>query len=230
MCLPGSKIPDWFSHQCVGPSVTVQLPFENKILGFAICGLSNFKCPQYASDLSATCFCSFKGYDDNYSFSFCLLDWSVSVLQLNWSFKSRRFLRSDHIFMGYVPWPKSIIEEGNAEGGGRGKAGEEIRINYTEATFRIVLQSRGYTRGFMVPEQNHSITSCGVRFFYANHEEEYVKNPSIKQTKSRHDVSHQDFVKPMVAVAKRSREVCCDDVAEPSEGIPKRRNLSECPF
>lgn len=159
MCIPGNKVPEWFSHQCAGSSVSVQLPvnrFENKLLGFAICAVINFESPHYASDLSVKCFCTFKGYFGDHIFSFYLVDWSVFLLQLDWSFKSKRFLQSDHMFLAYVPWPESIIEEE-----------EQANVYYTAVTYRIVLQSRGYSRDFRSPVQNHSIRSCGVRFIHA---------------------------------------------------------------
>lgn len=117
MFLPGSKVPDWFSHQSMGSSVTVQLPlnwFENefKLPGFAICGVTNFNSPTYVSNLSAKCFCTLKGNCGDYSFGFYLEDWREFLLQPCWSFTSNRFLQSDHMFLGYVPWPESIIEEG----------------------------------------------------------------------------------------------------------------------
>lgn len=148
MCLPGNKVPEWFSHQCAGSSLSVQLPvnrFKNKLLGFAICAVINFESPHCASDLSAKCFCTFKGYFGDHIFFFHLVDWSVFLLQLDWSFKSKRFLQSDHMFLAYVPWPESIIEEE-----------ERANVCYTAVTYRIVLQSRGY-----------SIRSCGVRFIHA---------------------------------------------------------------
>ncbi|KAH9783041.1 Disease resistance-like protein DSC1 [Citrus sinensis] len=40
ICLPGNEIPDWFSHQCLGSSLTVQLPqhtCNGSFIGFAFC-------------------------------------------------------------------------------------------------------------------------------------------------------------------------------------------------
>ncbi|KAH9782999.1 Disease resistance-like protein DSC1 [Citrus sinensis] len=40
ICLPGNEIPDWFSHQCLGSSLTVQLPQHScngSFIGFAFC-------------------------------------------------------------------------------------------------------------------------------------------------------------------------------------------------
>ncbi|PRQ59651.1 putative winged helix-turn-helix DNA-binding domain, leucine-rich repeat domain, L [Rosa chinensis] len=99
MSLPGSEIPDWFNFQCRGSSFTVQLPpnwFDNKFLGFAICAVGDIKGSQNeASDLSALCHCSLKGNHGQYSFSSTLLDWG---------FTTDRILKSDHMFMAYVPW------------------------------------------------------------------------------------------------------------------------------
>ncbi|XP_068316350.1 disease resistance protein RPV1-like [Pyrus communis] len=98
MSLPGSDIPDWFSQQCTGSSVTARLQlnlFHNKLLGFAICAVSNFKSAHYcASNLSVQCFCTFKGNHHEYS---------SNIYMLDWDFKTDRFLESDHMFLGYVP-------------------------------------------------------------------------------------------------------------------------------
>ncbi|KAH9726986.1 Disease resistance-like protein DSC1 [Citrus sinensis] len=40
ICLPGNEIPDWFSHQCLGSSLTIQLPHHScngSFIGFAFC-------------------------------------------------------------------------------------------------------------------------------------------------------------------------------------------------
>ncbi|KAB2615663.1 TMV resistance protein N-like [Pyrus ussuriensis x Pyrus communis] len=73
MSLPGSEIPDWFSHQCMGSSVTMQLPLNSyhyKVLGFAICTVRDHS---------------------DFNYNFYMVDWGSRV----------RFLDSDHIFLGY---------------------------------------------------------------------------------------------------------------------------------
>ncbi|GAY67666.1 hypothetical protein CUMW_258430 [Citrus unshiu] len=44
--LPGSEIPDWFSHQSSGSSICIQLPphsFCRNLIGFAFCAVPDFK-------------------------------------------------------------------------------------------------------------------------------------------------------------------------------------------
>ncbi|CAN6724609.1 unnamed protein product [Malus baccata var. baccata] len=72
-CLPGSEVPDWFSYRCRGSSVNVQLPlnlYSDKFSGFAICAVCNLQGAHSVSDLSALCFCNFKGNHGQHSFSF----------------------------------------------------------------------------------------------------------------------------------------------------------------
>ncbi|KAM1054509.1 hypothetical protein EV1_001774 [Malus domestica] len=147
MSLPGSDIPDWFSQQCTGSSVTAQLQlnlFHNKLLGFAKCAVSNFKSAHYcASNLSVQCFCTFKGNHHEYS---------SNIYMLDWDFKTDRFLESDHMFLGYVPWSKyGLIETGK-------QANERC---YTEATFKFDVKDGGYVRDFRAAVRYPSIRRNG---------------------------------------------------------------------
>ncbi|XP_061999574.1 disease resistance protein RPV1-like [Rosa rugosa] len=144
MCLPGSEVPDWFTHRSRGFSVSVPLPanwLDCSFLGFAICAVLKYQdVHHYTSPLSATCLCTFKGRSDECSFSFDLLD---SVFRID------RILQSDHIFQGYVSWSDChLIPEG-----------KRVNETYTEATFQIVVESEFTT-------EQHRITSSGVRFVY----------------------------------------------------------------
>ncbi|KAL6123301.1 hypothetical protein ACLB2K_075823 [Fragaria x ananassa] len=172
MSLPGSEIPHWFNHQCKGFSVNVQLPqnwFDDKFLGFALCVVSNFKgAHNDASNLSAICYCTFKGNHGEYKFNFQLLDWG---------FRTNRFLQSDHMFLGYVPWSQYRCSN-------EGKPVSERY--YTEATFEIVVENGVYTHeNNRTVIRRHCITSCGVRLFHGDYME--VQNLSIAQPNSHHD-------------------------------------------
>ncbi|XP_050387840.1 TMV resistance protein N-like isoform X2 [Argentina anserina] len=172
MSLPGSEIPRWFNHQCNGFSVNVQLPqnwFDDKFLGFALCVVSNFKGPHNdASDLSAVCYCTFKGNHGEYKFNFHLLDWD---------FRTNRFLQSDHMFLGYVPWSQYRFS----------KEGKPVSERYyTEATFEIAVENGVYTQDDnRTVIRRHCITSCGVRLFHGDYME--AQNLSITQPNSHHD-------------------------------------------
>ena len=46
VCYPGSEIPEWFSFQSMGSSVTLELPpgwFNKNFVGFALCAIA----PEY---------------------------------------------------------------------------------------------------------------------------------------------------------------------------------------
>lgn len=170
MSLPaGSEIPDWFDYQCKGFSLTVQLPpnwLDDKFLGFAICAVSDFKgAYNDASELSAQCYCTLKGNHGEDSFDFTLLDWGFT--------RDTRFLKSDHMFLAYVPWSEyRLIKEGKP-------VNERL---YTDATFEIVVENGVYTRDFRTVTRRRCITSCGVRFFRGSY-----MDLSIAASKSHHD-------------------------------------------
>ncbi|CAN6569318.1 unnamed protein product [Malus baccata var. baccata] len=103
MYLPGSNLSDWFSHQCSRSSVTVHLPpvSDHKILVFAVCGVTKFNYAHYTSDLSALCFCTFKGEHGERCFCFDLLDLNITRGSL---------LESDYMILGHQF--SSIASEG----------------------------------------------------------------------------------------------------------------------
>lgn len=143
--LLGSETPDWFNHQCIGSSITVQLPenlFDNKFLGFSISGITDFKGGHYASKLSAQCFCTFSGNHSKYSFNFSLVDWG---------FTTDRFLKSDHMFLGYVPWSEYRLI----------KKGEPVdQRYYTEAKFKIVEKNEVIVHDFTAAAVAEVQQSC----------------------------------------------------------------------
>ncbi|KAM2058109.1 hypothetical protein ACFX16_030725 [Malus domestica] len=81
-----------------------------------------------------------------------MVDWGSRV----------RFLNSDHIFLGYVPWSKcTLIETGKLPS----------KHCYTEATFKIVVKENGaYASDFKAAVRYPSIGRVGLHFIYANHE------------------------------------------------------------
>ncbi|XP_024174555.1 disease resistance-like protein DSC1 [Rosa chinensis] len=174
--IPGTEIPEQFIHQGRGSSVTAQLPqnwfHSNKFLGFAICAVTNQ--PQGVDywKLSARCFCTFKGDHCEYRFSFSLFNIYFDGFYRDW-------LVSNHMLVGYVPWSEFGIN------------GEEVNErHYTEAKFEIELLHRetleedGVLFDPCIERCDPCIERCGVRFVFANNEDE--------------EVAHQDFGEPMV--------------------------------
>ncbi|XP_062001518.1 disease resistance-like protein DSC1 isoform X2 [Rosa rugosa] len=163
--LPGSEIPEWFTHQCRGSSVTAKLPpnwFDNKFLGFTICAVtnkpeemiaSNVSDPHRSFTLTARCFCTFKGDLCEYRFSFYLFE--VHSGGSEW-------FESNHMLMGYVPWSEF----------GMIKREEVNERRYKEAKFEIQLQYSSNRLGHCIGEFYPSIERCGVRFAFANNEED----------------------------------------------------------
>lgn len=151
MHLSGSRVPDWFNHQCSGSSVTLQLP-HNKILGFAVCAVSNLEqgALNFAAVRSALCICTFIGNRGQHSFGFQLLDGR---------FRADRFFESDHIFVGYKIGLTKQVEL-------------DDECYYTEATFRITVDDDGVsTNDFRTVKDCSCIRSCGVRVLHFNNEE-----------------------------------------------------------
>lgn len=149
MHLSGSRVPDWFNHQCSGSSVTLQLP-HNKILGFAVCAVINLEqgALNFAAVRSALCICTLIGNRGQHSFGFQLLDGR---------FRADRFFESDHIFVGYKIGLTKQVEL-------------DDECYYTEATFRITVDDDGVsTNDFRTVKD--CIRSCGVRVLHFNNEE-----------------------------------------------------------
>ncbi|XP_061997104.1 disease resistance-like protein DSC1 isoform X2 [Rosa rugosa] len=145
---PGRKIPKWFTHRCRGSSVTAKLPpnwFDNKLLGFTICAVT--KKPQDKGRI-VRCICTFKGDHCKYRFSFYL---------------AANCRESNHMLVGYMPWSES----------GMIKREEVNERRYTEAKFEIQWH---YKAGFELYKYESSdpfIKRCGVRFVFANKEEDF---------------------------------------------------------
>lgn len=150
--LPGSEIPDWFNHQCMGSSVTVRLPPNwsfDKLMGIAICAVSNQCAHNNVSLQSSLCLCTFKGNHGQRSFRFPFL---------HERFRTDRFLDSDHIFLRYKTGPIPVDWYSD-------------KHDYTEARFSIMVDNEVSRNDFKTLKACSSITSCGVRFFDVNHEE-----------------------------------------------------------
>ncbi|KAL9437251.1 hypothetical protein AB3S75_023161 [Citrus x aurantiifolia] len=97
--LPGSEIPDWFSHQSSGSSIRIQLPphsFFRNLIGFAFCAVLDFK--QLYSDRS------------RHFYVYCRSDLEIKTLSetkhVDLGYKSSLIEDphdSDHVILGFKP-------------------------------------------------------------------------------------------------------------------------------
>ncbi|GAY44818.1 hypothetical protein CUMW_084770, partial [Citrus unshiu] len=97
--LPGSEIPDWFSHQSSGSSICLQLPphsFCRSLIGFAFCAVLDLK--QVYSD----CLCHF--------YVSCQFDLEIKTLSetkhvdLGFNLPYIEYsIDSDHVILGFKP-------------------------------------------------------------------------------------------------------------------------------
>ncbi|KAJ0025956.1 hypothetical protein Pint_07403 [Pistacia integerrima] len=100
LCLPGSKIPDWFSYQSSGSSIIIVPPqhlCNRKFIGFALCAIIAFEGSYCGRGLYVGCSYQFQSIDNH---------WDHSIFGLNLSVTGRwpiMFIDSDHIVLGYSP-------------------------------------------------------------------------------------------------------------------------------
>ncbi|KAL5843283.1 hypothetical protein ACOSQ3_009249 [Xanthoceras sorbifolium] len=96
ICLPGSVIPDWFNHQSIGSSITIQLPGHNsKLVGFALCIVIAFE--KYCDDGHGVQVSFKSDYGD--TIDFC---GSLTVCDTK-KHNHAVSIYSDHIIQGYYP-------------------------------------------------------------------------------------------------------------------------------
>ncbi|KAH9724836.1 Disease resistance-like protein DSC1 [Citrus sinensis] len=141
-CFPGSEIPDWFSNQCSGSSLTIQLPRRScsrNLVGFALCAVIQFEEDIDASGKYCNVKCSYNfetktrleannNVDDYYN------------LSLNGS------MDSDHVLLGFEPcWNTEVPDDGN---------------NQTTISFEFSVECKN--------EKCHQVKCCGVCPVYAN--------------------------------------------------------------
>ncbi|KDO41149.1 hypothetical protein CISIN_1g041975mg [Citrus sinensis] len=94
---PGSEIPEWFSFQSMGSSVTLELPpgwFYNNFVGFALCAIF----PEFRGDTRNLL------VDSEFKLKTKDGDWHVATYLLfvwNEDFGVNSSLESDHVLLGY---------------------------------------------------------------------------------------------------------------------------------
>ncbi|KAM5554871.1 hypothetical protein ABKV19_023008 [Rosa sericea] len=220
--IPGSEIPEQFIHQWRGTSVTVQLPqnwFHNKFLGFAICAVTNKPQSVNYRRLTARCFCTFKGEHCEYRFSFDLFNSHFDVFRRKW-------LVSNHMLVGYVPWSEFGINGEEVNERCYTEVKFEIELHYEDSGRKVAINMLTKKKKVLIDPSiercDPCIERCGVRFFFANNEDE--------------EFAHQDFGEPMVQVDNseiRSLEGCSaersgsDITSDTSDEEEQYRKLSE---
>ena len=140
--VPGSRIPEWFTHQSVGSSVNIELPphwYNTKLMGLAFCVVFNFKC-------------AMDGYP---GLVFNLNDHYYVHSGLNSLYtppEGSRFIESDHTLFGY----KYLA-------GLEGWAGNCFR----KLSDNVVASFR-----FISPDCDCEAKKCGVRLVYEEDEKD----------------------------------------------------------
>lgn len=135
--LPGGEIPEWFSHQGTGSSVTVPLPpdwFNSNFLGFAVC--VNFIVKDVIHRSPGNIFCELKS-DDLHSHKVGYFSNSI-----NWGDEDR-FVKSDHLWLSFQP---------------------RFRIELDDFDWPNKLKN--IEASFDIDGIHHQIKTCGVRLVY----------------------------------------------------------------
>lgn len=147
MCFPGSEVPEWFSFQGTGSSITMQLPpgwNTSKFVGFALCAVTEFQHHPIRSsyDLYIVCECILKS-----------INGQLHSLLATLSYQPRHetghniVIESDHLSVGCDHRMCHRIAS-------------EL-LYETEATFVFNIMSRDQRLEFC------KVKSCGVRLMYA---------------------------------------------------------------
>ena len=153
--VPGSRIPEWFSHQNVGCSVNIELPphwYNTKLMGLAFCVVLNFEAiHSYKSGMMVaepgdcrtfTSWVSLLLNDD-----YCVY---TDLDSLYVSPEGLRFIESDHTLFGY----KSL-------------ARLETNAHYWFRKLRDTMVA-----SFELMGSDRAVKKCGVRLVYEEDEKE----------------------------------------------------------
>ncbi|XP_027916364.1 disease resistance-like protein DSC1 isoform X1 [Vigna unguiculata] len=162
ICLPGTEIPDWFSHQSTNSSLDMEIPLEwfldSMFLGFALClvigGFQQNSYEGYDPDINCYHFvksASYSGPSDPF------LGHCTTVMQVP------RGFNSDHIFICYYPtFNASILQDF-----------KDLSLYYdaNNLKLRVIFKFKG-------PSQRLDIVKkCGVRpLLIANTERHHIES------------------------------------------------------
>nr|KYP58913.1 TMV resistance protein N [Cajanus cajan] len=148
VCLPGTEIPDWFSHRSSNSSLDIEIPqqcfINSKFLGFALClvigGFQQNSYEGYDPDVNCYHFVKSALSSDP---SVPFLGHCTTVMQVPKSFKS------DHIFICYYPaFNASILQDFKDLG---------LYYDANNLRLRVIFKFKG-------PSQRLDIVKkCGVR-------------------------------------------------------------------
>ncbi|XP_044509967.1 disease resistance-like protein DSC1 [Mangifera indica] len=140
LCLPGSKIPDWFSYQSSGSSITIVLPqhwCNKKFIGFALCVVIAFEWRYCGRGLFVDSTYQFQTSDNQWDPSIFGLRLSVAGI---WAITA---IDSEHIVLGYSPV-------------------RVLKGEYTAASFKF----RPFIHGYKGPVEGCKVKYCGVSLLY----------------------------------------------------------------
>ncbi|XP_027337322.1 disease resistance-like protein DSC1 [Abrus precatorius] len=159
VCLPGTKVPEWFENKTTTQaSITVELPSPFLLLGFVFCVvLSQFRSNAKFEYHQIVC-------------QWCLEDGRRIGCTRRWYYKAITALNSDHVYLWYEPSCDKIIE-----------AVKESQANDDECiTLNLNVSFEFYVETHNLCEPKHigliGIKKCGVCPIYASEHYSFINH------------------------------------------------------
>jgi len=139
-CLPADAIPEWFSHQSWGSTVTFQLSSylnSSEILGFSLCAFIEFY--SFNHSLQVKCTYHFRNdHGDSHDIYCCLHGWY-----------DEKLIDSNHIFVGFDPC--LVAKE------------KDMFSKYSEVSVEFQLED---INDNLLSLNHCQVNECGVRLLY----------------------------------------------------------------
>ncbi|KAL5732515.1 hypothetical protein ACOSQ2_032207 [Xanthoceras sorbifolium] len=156
ICLSGSEIPEWFSYQNEGSTVTIELPpnwCSSKFVGFGLCIVVAFDDYYDYSSFDVECICKFETIDGDCN------EFDVTLNGLDPGQKPKS-LCSDHLFLLYSHRMCAMVVQGD---------NEDHRFSTYQSCHKASFE-------FSPQDQdqwlllNCKVKKCGIRLLYSEEE------------------------------------------------------------